>query len=261
MKLGWRAVLLLFLCCFPLFIAPACKDKQPTPSGEDPTGAKPTANELPPLEVKDDTPSLLLTWIDEKGDFHVVQKVADVPEAGRAEVRVVSSTREEGTGKLVYVADLSKKNPDGTYPVKVIARTEWDEKGASRRKARLEALAPPPSASAPASAAASGSAGPGPAPTTPKVAGSKVVAIVYGAEWCKPCHDAAAYLRQRGVTVVEKDVDADDAAQAEMQKKLERVKMTGASIPVIDVMGQLLVGFSPRSLDKAVESARNAKTL
>ncbi|MCK6537744.1 MAG: NrdH-redoxin [Polyangiaceae bacterium] len=253
---------LLMLCCLMAVLVPgACKDKTPAPGGDDPTGAKPTSNELPPLEVKDDTANLLLTWIDDKGDFHVAQKVADVPEASRTEVRVVSTTREEGTGKLVYVADLSKKQPDGAYPVKVIARTEWDEKGASRRKARLEALAPPPTGSAPAAPSGSGSAGPGPAPTAPKVAANKVVAIVYGAEWCKPCHDAAAYLKQRGVTVVEKDVDADDAAQAEMQKKLERVKMPGASIPVIDVMGQILVGFSPRALEKAVESARNAKTL
>lgn len=258
MKRVWRAVILLLVCALPLLLAGACKQKSDAPSGEDPTGAKPTSNELPPLALKDDTPNLLLTWIDDKGDFHVVQKIADVPEPGRGEVRVVETTREEGTGKLVYVADLSKKNPDGTYPVKVIPRTEWDEKGASRRKARLEALAPPPSASAPASA--SGSAGPGPAPA-PKVAANKVVAIVYGAEWCKPCHDAAAYLKQRGVTVVEKDVDADEAAQAEMQKKLERVKMQGASIPVIDVMGQILVGFSPRALERAVETARNAKTL
>ena len=239
----------------------ACKNEQNAPSSEDPTGAKPTSQELPPLEVKDDTPKLLLTWIDEKGDFHVVEKVAEVPEAGRAAVRVVSTTREEGSGKLVYVADLSKKNPDGTYPVKVIPRSDWDEKGASRRKARLEALAPPPSATAPPSAVASGSAAPGPAPTVPKFTGNKVVAIVYGAEWCKPCHDAAAYLKQRGVTVVEKDVDADESAQAEMQKKLERVKMPGASIPVIDVMGQILVGYSPRALERAVETAKNAKTL
>mgnify|MGYP001169934234 CR=1 FL=1 len=78
---------------------------------------------------------------------------------------------------------------------------------------------------------------------------------------CKPSHDAAAYLRLRGVTVVEKDVDADEAAHAEMDKKLERIKATGASLPIIDVMGQIMVGYSPRALDRAVESARNAKTL
>jgi glutaredoxin len=251
-----RALLLLLCCVVPLILAGACREKPDAPSGDDPTGAKPTTGELPPLWVKEDTANLLLTWIDEKGDFHVVQKVSDVPEAGRGAVRVVSTTREEGTGKLVYVADLRKKSPDGTFPVKVMPRSQWDEMGASRRKARLEALAPPPSASV----AASGSAPPAPG-SPPDVTGSKVVAIIYGAEWCKPCHDAAAYLKQRGVTVVEKDVDSDDAAQAEMQKKLERARLPGASIPVIDVMGQILVGFSPRALERAVETARNAKTL
>lgn len=251
----WRSLLLLVICLLPLVLAGACKGKTEPPSGDDPTGTKPTSNELPPIEVRDDTAGLLLTWIDDKGDFHVVQKPADVPEAGKSEVRVVITSKEEGTGKLVYVANLGQKNADGTYPTKVIARSEWDEKGASRRKARLEALAPPPSASV----AASGSASGGPAPV--KAPSRKVSAIVYGAEWCKPCHDAARYLKQKGVNVTYKDVDADESAQAEMQKKLERVKMGGASIPVIDVMGQLLVGYSPRALDKAIEVAENQKTL
>lgn len=252
----WRSLWLIVLCLLPLVLAGACKSKPEPSSGDDPTGAKPTSNELPPIEVRDDTPGLLLTWIDDKGDFHVVMKPADVPEAGRKQVRVVVTGKQEGTEKLVYVADMTAKGPDGTYPIKVIPRSEWDEKAASLRKARLEALAPPPSASVEASASASA----GPA-KPPKVATRRVSAIVYGAEWCKPCHDAARYLKQKGVNVIYKDVDADESAQAEMQKKLERVKMGGASIPVIDVMGQLLVGFSPRALDKAVEVAENQKTL
>ena len=32
--------------------------------------------------------------------------------------------------------------------------------------------------------------------------------IIYGAEWCGPCHQAAAYLRQRGIQFVEKDIVA-----------------------------------------------------
>lgn len=220
----------------------------------DSSGTKPTSGDLPALELRDDTANLLLTWIDEKGDFHVVQKPGDVPEKARGEVRVVVTTREEGTGKLVYVADLSHKKPDGTYPVTVLTRTAWDEKGASRRKARLEALAPP-TASAPPSASAPG----GPAGSA--IPAGKLVAIIYGAEWCKPCHDAERYLKQRGVLVIHKDIDEDAGARQEMQKKLVRAKMPGASIPVIDVMGQILVGFSPRALERAIEQARNAQTL
>jgi glutaredoxin len=246
--MSWRRIAFLFVC---LLLWSACRSKD---GKDDPSGTTPIANELGALELRDDTPNLLLTWIDEKGDFHVVTKPADVPEKARDAVRVVVTTRPDGTGKQFWVADLTKKNPDGTYPIKSMSRAEWDEKGASRRKARLEALAPPSS-----TPATSGSGTAPPVASTPPQ--RKVVAIVYGADWCKPCHDAARYLRQKGVAVVEKNVESSEAVQAEMDKKLERAKMGGASIPVIDIMGRLLVGYSPTALDRAVENARNQKTL
>jgi glutaredoxin len=162
--------------------------------------------------------------------------------------------REEGTGKLVYVANLSETTPEGNYRVKTMTRAAWDELGASRRKARLEALAP---SSVPAPSASA-------SPDSPKAAGNpnaKVSVIIYGASWCKPCHEAAAYLKARSVRVIEKDIDDSDAARSEMQKKLERAGLGGAQIPVIDVMGQILIGYSPRALDRALEAARNAKPL
>lgn len=249
--LPWVGVLPLMLA---LVVAlPGCKcGSEPTGGGDD-TAAKPTTSELPPLELREDTPNLLLTWIDEKGDFHVVQKIADVPEKSRENVRVVVTTREEGTGKLVYVANLSKKNPDGSFVVRTSTRAAWDEMGAARRQARLEALAPPPASAAP-SASASAQA--------PDPLGTKgIVAIIYGADWCKPCHDAERYLKQRGVEVVMKNVEDSQVAAREMSEKLRRARRSGASIPVIDLNGQILVGFSPHALDRAIETARNAKTL
>lgn len=247
--MSWHRIVFVFSCV--LLCASSCKNKG---EGGDPTGTTPISNELPPLEIKDDTPNLLLTWLDEKGDFHIATKPADVPEASRDAVRVVVNTRTDGTGSTFYVADLRKKNADGTYPVTTLSRAEWDEKGASRRKARMEALAPP-SATAPASAASSAP------PVTSAAPQRKISAIVYGADWCKPCHDAARYLRQKGVAVTEKNVESSEAVQQEMDKKLERAKMGGASIPVIDIMGRLMVGYSPTALDRAVENARNQKTL
>ncbi len=251
MKRFVHHVLLLFVLL--AFAVSGCE--KGSSGQQDDTGAKPTASELPPLELKDDTPDLLLTWIDDKGDFHVVQKISDVPEKARQEVRVVVTSRPEGTGKLVYVANLEKKGPDGSYSVKSITRAAWDEKGASKRKARLEALAPSAVAAAP-----SGSA-PETGEAPPVAKPGQVVAIIYGAEWCKPCHDAARYLKQRGVLVVHKDIEENEVAAREMKAKLARAHMPSASIPVIDVMGQILVGFSPRALERAIESAQNAKTL
>jgi glutaredoxin len=238
----------------------ACKKPTAEKSGDQAT--TPKAGELPPLEVRADTPNLLLTWIDDKGDFHVVQKPADVPTEGRKTVRVVVSTREEGTGALVYVTNLDETNATGAYRLKTMPRPEWEELGASKRKARLEALAPsamPSSSSAPGGESADGkspSGGPGAKPPA-----SGIVAIIYGADWCKPCHDAERYLKQRGATVIKKNIDDNEVAADEMQKKLARVGRSGASIPVIDIMGQIQVGFSPAALEQALATARSAKGL
>jgi glutaredoxin len=248
----------------PLFLAlllgaGACK--KPTTDGKADDTTKPKTSELPPLEVKADTPNLLLTWIDDKGDFHVTQKPAEVPTEGRATVRVVVTTREEGTGTLVYVANLDETTATGAYRLKTMPRAQWEELGASKRKARLEALAP---SALPSSLPAPGSAG-GDA-KAPGAAGGKapatgVVAIIYGADWCKPCHDAERYLKQRGATVIKKNIDENEVAAEEMHRKLEKAGRGGASIPVIDIMGQIQVGFSPVALEQALETARNAKGL
>jgi glutaredoxin len=206
--------------------------------------ALPLAPELPPLALSDTTPNLLLTWVDAEGDFHVVEKIADIPADRRSQVRVVVTDRAEGTGQTVYVADLSAARPDGTYAVSTMSRADWEKIGADRRKARMEALAP--AQGPPAEAEAKPIAEPG----------APVSAIIYGADWCKPCHDAERYLKTLGVAVTKKNVEESRAAQAEMQQKLVRVNKQGSGIPVIDVMGKILVGYSPGSLKQAVEAAR-----
>jgi glutaredoxin len=246
---------LAYLLVFVALLLGGCRNRDAAPD-QKPASAAPKANELPPLVVKPDTPNLLLTWIDEKGDFHVVQKPSDVPSTAKKNVRVVVVDKEAGTADLVYVANLDETAPDGSYRLRTMTRAAWDELGASLRKARLEALAPaappPPSASV-----AEATATPGGQPR----AALKLTAVIYGASWCKPCHAAHDYLKGRGVTVVMKDIEASEAAQAEMQQKLARVGRAGASIPVIDLAGQILVGYSPGALDQAIRTAQNAKAL
>ncbi len=222
----------------------ACRAR-PAPKDDAEAGAQPKPRELPPLSVKNDTPNLLLTWIDEQGDFHVVDKPTDVPAPARKSVRVVLTDKEAGTGEQVYVADLSEAAADGSYRARTLTRAAWDELGASRRKARLEALAP-------------SSATP-PAPSASAAAQGALVVVIYGASWCKPCHDAENYLRSKGIQVVKKDIEENEAAAREMKQKLDRAGMGGASIPVIDVMGRLLVGFSSSALDRALEAARGTQ--
>ncbi len=239
--------LLFSVLLLTLAVAPGCRKPTHADPGD---SAAPKATALPTLTVKSDTPNLLLTWVDDKGDFHVVDKPADVPAEGRAQVRVVVAGKEPGTGDQVYVANLNETAADGSYRLQTLSRSAWDEVGASRRKARLEALAPA-SAAPPSEPAASARA-------QTKAAQGAVLAIIYGASWCKPCHDAEAYLRQHGANVIKKDIEENEAAATEMNQKLSRAGMRGASIPVIDIMGRILIGFSPAALDRALEAARGS---
>lgn len=206
------------------------------------------------IVVKDDSQGLLLTWIDEKGDFHVEQKVTDVPLVGRDAVRVVNPESSEGThADKVFVADLRTKNPDGTYPVKVMTRADFDKLAVDRREKHgmptLASASPSASASAPTATNTGGS-------NTHDPSGvARPPVIIYGASWCGACHEAAAYLRKKGIPYVEKDVEKDPGANDEMKAKLRRFGLPNGSIPVIDVRGKVMVGFDPNEVDEALGKA------
>jgi len=247
------------VCCWGgllLAALPAACQRHADPAANLGVAAAPAPNEeLPPLSLADTSANLLLTWVGEDGDFHVVEQLDAVPAERRKQVRVVQTDRTAGTGATVYVADLEQKRADGTYAVTTLPRAEWEKLGADRRKTRLEQHAP----------GAASPAGPGePAPATGEAAppageqSSAVSAIVYGADWCKPCHEAERYLRSLGVAVTKKNIEESRAAQAEMREKLLRVNRSGAGIPVIDVMGKIFVGYSPGPLKQAVDAARHA---
>jgi glutaredoxin len=239
-------------------------NRKTDPAPAETVSEAPEGNTLPSLDLSDDTADLLLTWLDDKGDFHVAHKPADIPEASRQKVRVVITPNPNGTGRIVYVADLSSKGPDGKYPVQTMTRAQWNELGADLRKVRMDVVLAQASKGADAGAPhgkADKQAKPGEPDAAEKRLNAKVRAVVYGADWCKPCHDAEAYLKKLGVDVTKKDIEESRAARAEMTKKLTEVGRMGASIPVIDVGGKILIGFSPGAVSAAVRAARKPETL
>lgn len=212
-----RLVLLTLL----LAVIVACKQKAPA-----------TESVTPPV-VTDTSTDLLLTWIDDKGEFHVEQKVAEVPVSARDVVRVADPVKDPPKLDDVFVADLRNAGAGGVYPVHTMSRTEFEKVAVERRQKNGNVLA----AKAVDSVA--------PAAARPSV-------IIYGASWCGPCHQAAAYLKRRGVAFIEKDIEEDRMAAREMQTKLASAGMRGGSIPVIDVRGKMLVGFDERAMDRAL---------
>jgi glutaredoxin len=110
------------------------------------------------------------------------------------------------------------------------------------------ASAAPPSPSSSAAAAAT-------ADSTGSKPSTLASVIIYGAEWCGACHEAAKYLRQKGIPFVEKDVEKDPGAAREMQDKLAKNGLHAGSIPVIDVRGKVMVGFNASEIDGALGAA------
>jgi glutaredoxin len=210
----------------------------------------------PAAVVKDDTEGLLLTWIDDKGDFHVETKVADVPLVGRDAVRVVDPAKEEtAAGDRVAVVDLRQARSDGTYPVRWMSRADFEQMAVARREKTGPTLAQTaaPGAGAPAASDQGGAQDRAQDPAGASTARATV--IIYGAEWCGACHDAAKYLRRKGIAYIEKDVEKDPAAAREMQAKLAKNGLQAGSIPVIDVRGHVMVGFNPQQIDGALGKA------
>ncbi len=80
---------------------------------------------------------------------------------------------------------------------------------------------------------------------------------IYGVEWCGPCHQAADFLSKRGIHYVKRNIDGDEQAQREMKAKLDRAGLRAGTIPIIDVKGMILVGFSPHAVDRALRRPRH----
>lgn len=203
-----------------------------------------------PPAVSDGTTGLLLTWVDDKGEFHVEQRVPDVPAAGRDVVKVRDPGRDPLSSDRIFVVDLRAAGPDGSYSVRVVASNEFEDIAVTRRAKHGIVLAPRE-----AGTPAAGAGGTGAGAANPGDVAGRPAVIIYGASWCGPCHQAAAYLKKRGVAFVEHDIEQDSSAAREMQGKLAKAGVRGGSIPVLDVRGRILVGFDANAVDQALGQA------
>lgn len=187
----------------------------------------------PPFAVQGELEGLLLVWFDAEG-VHTAQKRSEIPEASRERVRIDSlSTPPEQRldPERVYVADLRAPAADGSYVVREAPRAWFD--------AQVDARKPPPEAE-------------------PALATASTDVVIYKAAWCGVCRKAAQFLRQRGVPFVEKDIEKDSAAQAEMLTKARAKGVAPTGVPVIDFRGELLLGFDQARLSELIDRYGNA---
>ena len=68
---------------------------------------------------------------------------------------------------------------------------------------------------------------------------------IYSTPWCVYCKMAKKYFQDNKVVYVEHDVAQDEKARDEMIKKTGQM-----GVPVIDVDGQIVIGFDQAELKK-----------
>ncbi len=187
----------------------------------------------PGFTVRAESTDVVFFWYDQQGASHPVTRASEVPESSRELVRVDPSRPELRTPGWVWVANLRAPSPAGVFPLRAV-RSESLGAVLLARGGQEGPLG----SSAPVADAATAH---GP---------SQV--IVYGASWCSACHQAAAYLTQRHVAFVEKDIEQDAAAAQEMRQKAQRAGVPTGSIPILDVRGHIMAGFSAQAIERAL---------
>lgn len=214
----------------PLLVAAACvgcgnptavDPRSAGAPGDAPATAMPTPQSVTPsFAVAGDCTGLLLSWFDGDG-VHTAQSRLDIPVANRRQVRVASLTVDPAhrpDPDFVLVADLSNES-DGDYPVLRMARAQFDSLVGAATAEAVAALGE---------------------------------VVLYSAAWCGACKATRRLFQQRKLAFVEKDIEKDAAANAEMQRKAKAAGKTPRGVPVIDFAGEILMGFDKPTLERLI---------
>ncbi|MEM6295502.1 MAG: glutaredoxin family protein [Myxococcota bacterium] len=176
------------------------------------------------------TTKAVLTFASERGTFKDGQAVEDVPEPSRGMVRVSLLEGPAPPSGKVWVANL-KSPGEGAVTLSTVERDLFEElalgQGLSSEVTLPEGLEPPE-----------------------QVGTAAGEVIVYKTAWCGVCKKVQSYLDRKGVAYVAKDIEKDRSAAAELQAKASKAGVKTGSVPVIDVGGELMVGFDRGRLEK-----------
>jgi glutaredoxin 3 len=79
--------------------------------------------------------------------------------------------------------------------------------------------------------------------------------IVYSAVWCGFCHAAKQYFDKIGVKYEDRDVEKNPAYANEAVEKSGQM-----GIPVIDIDGEIIIGFDKPKIDAALKEKQLIKS-
>ena len=71
--------------------------------------------------------------------------------------------------------------------------------------------------------------------------------IVYSTEVCPWCHKAKDFLKKNKIEFEAKDVAKDEDAREELMRKTGQL-----AVPVLDIDGEMIIGFDQEAIEKAL---------
>jgi glutaredoxin len=205
----------------------ACGPERPPAPDDAPAPASATPDAAPTY-VEGQT-AAVLTYAGERGQFADARTAADVPAAARGMVRVTLLDGPAPPPGRVWVANLGTAGLADGVPLETVERDLFEELAAGQ--GRSSAVELPPGIEPPEIAPAQG-------------------IVVYKTDWCGVCKQLLAYLDRKGVAYVAKDVEKDPKAAAELQAKAAKQGIRAGSVPMIDIGGELMVGFDRARLEQ-----------
>jgi glutaredoxin len=204
-------------------------------------GAQTTARDagqgLPEVRITPDGGPFLFSYYGDDGKLHDASSIDSIPAGARRQVLVRDLGRTPSdlqTDRYLYLADL--RGPIGAegLPTSVVSRYQFE----AQDDPHLPQLG-----ESPADVSTDG--------------GLDRRVIVYGTSWCGACKAAREFLRSHHIPYVEKDIEKDQAAEAELARKAKRAGLKLGGVPVIDVAGQLTMGYDPGTLSRLWAEAQH----
>jgi len=208
-------------------------EKPPAPRAEEqarPAAGAPEATASAATAVLPATPEkVVLTYAGPRGVFKDAAMPEAVTDEARGMVRVTFLDGPAPPQGSVWVANLRTPAADGSWSLSTVARDLFEELAVGQGLSSQVEI--PPGIEPPEAKPAEG-------------------VIVYKTEWCGVCTKLLAYLDRKGVDYVAKDIEKDPEAAGELQAKSREKGLKTGSVPVIDVGGELMVGFDRARLEK-----------
>ena len=196
----------------------------------------------------------MFVWFAPKGAMRTTVRMTDIPRAARAKVRVVPLRGDGPPAGTIYLADLRIANARGEFPVTLGLEDEFGPRKKWRGSVSVMKFGARGNDQKTPGAETKVAEVPASVASDSPVGGGRVKSVImYSTKWCGICKTARRYFEGRGISVIEKDIEAEPGARAEMKAKAEKQGVATRGVPVFDIGGKIVYGFRESRMAQLVQ--------